>query len=311
MNRPPVLRTLALGLALCLWLAAGVLPAGAQAIDATDVPAYPPLFAPSDAAGGARDIVLLGADLVEIAVALGAADRILARPADIDLPGIGDTPHQVREWAGVEGIVAMRPGLVIASNVRFDTLRAGLEELGIDTVLIDRSLPATDKVRRLAARLGLDDRGAALVAAIEADYARAAALRPERAEPLRIIHASKQGAGGNFTVGGAGTGVHNLIERVGAINAAAVIGMDRYRSVTPEGIITMAPDVILVADSELPAFGDLDGFWQDYPGVAFTPAGQDRRIIVMRQLHLRDDAASSGIAALALARALAGIDDRP
>ena len=45
--------------------------------------------------------------------------------------------------------------------------------------------------------------------------------------------------------------------------------------------------------------------------VAGLAAGQDRRIIVMRQLHLRDDAASSGIAALALARALAGIDDRP
>lgn len=295
-----VLGAMALGLAAGLCAA----PAQAQTIDMTSVPAYPPLFNPGGETQGARDLVLLGADLVEIAVALGAADRILARPFDVDLPGIEDTPHQVRDWAGVEGIVSMRPGVVIASNVRFDTLRAGLEEIGIETELIDRSLPATEKVRRMAARLGLEDRGDALIAEIEADYARAAALRPDRAEPLRIVHASKQGAGGNFSVGGAGTGVHNLIERVGGINAAAVIGMDRYRSVTPEGIILMAPDVILIADREVPAFGELDGFWEDYPGVGFTPAGLDRRIIVMRQLQLRDDAASSGIATLALAEAL-------
>lgn len=302
-----VLRGALLGLCVGLWS----WPALAQVMDISDVPAHPQLYAPSDPSGAVapRDLVLLGDDLVEIAVALGAADRILARPFDIDLPGIGDTPHQMRDWAGVEGIVAMRPGLVIASNVRFDTLRAGLERVGIETDLIDRSLPATKKVALMAERLGLQDRGTALNEVIAADYAKASALLSEREAPLRIMHASKQGAGGNFSVGGAGTGVHNLIERVGGINPAAVIGMDRYRSVTPEGVILMAPDVILIAESELPAFGDLDGFWTDYPGISMTPAGLDRRIIIMRDLHLWSDGASSGIATLALAEALLAMFD--
>ena len=62
----------------------------------------------------------------------------------------------------------------------------------------------------------------------------------------RIVHISKQGAGTSFTAGGAETAVHNLILRVGGLNAAAEIGRDRYRPVTPEGMILMNPDVVVI-----------------------------------------------------------------
>lgn len=279
-------------------------PAHAQTVDISDRPAYPALFAPAGGADAPRDLVLLGTDLVEIAVALGAADRIQARPDAMELPGIDDTPVKMRESAGVEGIAAMRPGVVVASNVRYERLLSGLSDLNIRNELIDRVLPATEKVTRMAALLGLEDRGAQLNEAILADYAKAEAI--ERSDrPLRILHASKQGAGGSFSAGGTGTAVHNLILRVGAENAAADIGMDRYRSVTPEGVILMAPDVVIISAAELPMFGDPEGIWRDYPGLALTPAGQNKRLIIMQELHVRADAASSGIATLALSEALA------
>lgn len=293
-------------LLLALLVLAGFsMPASAAMLNIADAEPYPALYRPDDAGTPAEGpgLVLLGADLVEIAVALGAAEHILARPADVDLPGIADTPHKVREWAGVEGVLSLRPRLVVGSSVINERLLDGLKTVGIPTDLIDRTLPATEKVTRLAALLGLEERGAKLVEAIEADYA---AIRPVTVEgrPLRIVHASKMGAGTSFTAGGAATAVHNLILRVGALNAAAEIGRDRYRPVTPEGMILMAPDVVLVAESELPAFGDIGGFWQDYPGIALTPAGRAGNIIVMRDLHVRADAASSGIAARALSAAL-------
>ncbi|MGS1097083.1 ABC transporter substrate-binding protein (plasmid) [Aquamicrobium terrae] len=278
----------------------------AAAVDLSGETPYPQLYQPSEPVGTApagRDVVLLGADLVEIAVALGAADRVLARPADIELPGIDDTPHKVREWAGVEGVLAMRPQLVVGSTVINQRLLDGLAGLGIRTDLIDRTLPATEKVSRLAALLGLEERGEKLIVAMEADYK---AIEPVTVDgrPLRIVHASKMGAGTSFTAGGAETAVHNLILRVGALNAAAEVGRDRYRPVTPEGMILMAPDVILISEKELPAFGDLDGIWDAYPGIALTPAGRNRNVIVMRELHVRADATSSGIATRALSRAL-------
>ena len=293
-------------LSLALLVLAGLsMPASAGMLNIAGAEPYPALYRPDDAGAPAEGpgLVLLGADLVEIAVALGAADHILARPADVDLPGLEATPHKVREWAGVEGVLSLRPRLVVGSSVINQRLLDGLKTVGIRTDLIDRTLPATEKVARLAALLGLEERGVKLIEAIEADYA---AVRPVTVEgrPLRIVHASKMGAGTSFTAGGAETAVHNLILRIGALNAAAEIGRDRYRPVTPEGMILMAPDLVLIAESELPAFGDIGGFWQDYPGIALTPAGRAGNIVVMRDLHVRADAASSGIAAKALSGAL-------
>lgn len=277
----------------------------AKILDISGTEPYPALYEPDDAGAPPEGpgLVLLGTDLVEIAVALGAADHILARPADIDLPGIEDTPHKVREWAGVEGVLAFKPRIVIGSSVINQRLLDGVKVVGIRADLIDRTLPATEKVARLAMLMGLQDRGARLIEAIEADYA---SVRPVTVDgrPLRIVHASKMGAGTSFTAGGAETAVHNLILRVGAHNATAEIGRDRYRPVTPEGMIIMAPDVVLIAESELPAFGDIDGLWADYPGIGLTPAGRARNIIIMRDLHVRADAASSGIASRALSQAL-------
>ncbi len=302
-----MLRTMLLSFASVVVAASMISTAAAGTIDVSDALPYP-AFTGSVEPGGAEveaepGLVLLGADLVEIAVALGAADRILARPADIELPGIEGTKHQVREWAGVEGVLALQPKLVIGSSVTNRRLLDGLSAVGIKTDLIDRTLPAVEKVRRLAGHLGLAERGEVLVAAIEADYRE---VRPVRIDgrPLRIVHISKQGAGTSFTAGGAETAVHNLILRVGALNAAAEIGRDRYRPVTPEGMILMKPDVVLISEKELPAFGDLKGIWDAYPGLNLTPAGRERNIIIMRDLHARADAASSGIATKALSNAL-------
>ncbi|MAL97715.1 MAG: hypothetical protein CL583_04605 [Alteromonadaceae bacterium] len=292
----------ALALVLAFGLAA---PGAAETVDLSGEAAYPPLY-PPDSLGGEvpRDVVLLGADMVEIAVALGAAGRILARPFAVDLPGIEETPHVIRERAGLEGVIALRPGVVVASSVIFRTLMVGLDGVGIENETIDRTLPATEKVTRLAALLGLEARGAELVRAIEADYREATAPLID-GRPIRILHISKQGAGGSFSAGGADTAVHNLILRVGGLNAAAEIGRDRYRPVTPESILMMAPDVVILSKAEMEVFGgDPDRIWADYPGLGLTPAGREKRLIVMRDLHVRQDAASSGIATKALARAL-------
>lgn len=290
--------------ALVVFMAAPI-PASAVTIDLSAEPRYPQIYPPSEhgAETEVPGLVLLGADLVEVAVALGAADRILARPDDVDLPGLDNTPHKVREWAGVEGVLSLRPEIVVGSTVTNRRLLDGLAAVGIKTDMIDRTLPATEKVRRMAALLGLPERGEKLIAAIEADYE---AVDPVETEgrPLRIVHASKMGAGTNFTAGGAETAVHNLILRVGALNAFAEVGRDRYRPVTPEGMILMAPDVVIISEKELSSFGELEGIWDAYPGLGLTPAGRNRNVIVMRELHVRSDAASSGIATKALSRAL-------
>ncbi|WP_199016780.1 ABC transporter substrate-binding protein [Shimwellia pseudoproteus] len=278
----------------------------ATVVDLSGAPAYPAIYRPveSPPATTTPDLVLLGIDLVEITVALGMADHILARPARVDLPGIANTPHKIRDWAGVEGVLALRPGKVVGSSVVNIKLLNGLQPFGITTKMVDRTLPAREKIRRMAALLGHPERGEALVASLDQDYREAQTFRLPGQRPLRLMHLSRIGAGNHFTAGGRGTAVDNLIRRVGAINATAEIGNDRYTPITPEGIIAAAPDVIIVSVDELPALGGADTIWATVPGLNMTPAGRQHNLIIMRDLQVRADAASSGIATRTLAKAL-------
>lgn len=107
----PLLRALAAKLAPTALALLVSVPASAEIINVSDAPAYPLLYSPvvEETRAEAPGVVLLAPDLVEIVVALGAADRILARPEDVELPGLEATPHKVREWAGVEGVLSMGP----------------------------------------------------------------------------------------------------------------------------------------------------------------------------------------------------------
>lgn len=73
-------------------------------------------------------------------------------------------------------------------------LLEGLSALGIETDLIDRTLPAVEKVRRMADHLGAPECRAALIADMEQDYA-GAKVPLINGRPVRILQASKLGAG--------------------------------------------------------------------------------------------------------------------
>ncbi len=280
--------------------------ANSETIDISGIPAYPDVSGSTDLAQNTeakRDIVLLDLDLLEIAGALGAFDRIVARPRVGDLEVPDTIPHVFKERPGVEGIMAMRPAVVIASNPRYNRLREQLEQLGVKTMLIDQSNPANEKVMHLASVLGMEEQGEKLSTMILSDY-EAVASKLEEGAARKLIHVSRYGSGGNFSVGGMETPVDNLIRRVGAENPAAAIGLNRYRRATQEGIIQMRPDAILFASVELDTVGDLETLWSDFPGLTYTPAGKHQRIVLMRNMHVRADAASSGIATTALFDAL-------
>jgi len=66
----------------------------------------------------------------------------------------------------------------------------------------------------------------------------------------------------------------------------------------------MAPEAIVVSRRELPALGGVDGIWERVPGLAYTPAADARRLIVLDHAAVKYDAATSGQATLALAKAL-------
>ena len=62
-------------------------------------------------------------------------------------------------------------------------------------------------------------------------------------------------------------------------------GFPGYIPMTPEGIVSSAPDVILTTDASIERLGGWDAF-MEHPGVAQTPAAENGRVYAMEDLYL-------------------------
>jgi iron complex transport system substrate-binding protein len=79
---------------------------------------------------------------------------------------------------------------------------------------------------------------------------------------------------------GKGTGADELITAVGGVDAASEIGLEGAHPISPEALAKTAPDVLLVMSTGLRSVGGIEGVLA-VPGVAQTPAGQQRRVVDM------------------------------
>ncbi|MFN3280430.1 MAG: hemin ABC transporter substrate-binding protein [Tabrizicola sp.] len=234
-------------------------------------------------AGTEERIITLGGSVTEIAVALGAGDRLVARdttsnhPDSItDLPDVG----YIRALSP-ENILALNPSLILAEGdagppEAVEVLKAA----GIPFVLVPE---ATDpegvvaKIEAVAAALDLPSEGRALAASVaeglEAARARAAAV----AQPKRVLFVLSL-QGGRVMAGGEGTEAEGIIRLAGGVNAAT--GFAGYKPMTDEAVLQAAPDAILMMDRE----GDLaiaDADVLAHPALAATPAGQSGSVLRM------------------------------
>ncbi|MFS7241715.1 hypothetical protein AB6849_15485 [Serratia proteamaculans] len=57
-------------------------------------------------------------------------------------------------------------------------------------------------------------------------------------------------------------------------------GVARYQSLTQEGLVAAAPQLLVIGKASLQRLGGETNLWA-LPGLAFTPAGQQRRLLVI------------------------------
>lgn len=233
-------------------------------------------------------IVSIGGSVTEIVFALGAGDQVIARdmsslypPAVNELESVG----YVRQISS-EPIVALDPTLIITN------LDAGppeaieqLKAVGIPFFVIpgdDTVEGVSVKIEAVAQALGLEEAGAELIAKHEAAYAQAQELLEtvESAPTVMFIYARGAGA---VSVAGEGTSAHTMIELAGGVNA--VEGHSGYQPITAESVVASAPEIILLMTRGLESLGGIDGLLEQ-PGIAQTPAGENRRVIAVDDLYL-------------------------
>lgn len=257
-------------------------------------------------AAGTLRIVPLGGPVTETVYALGAGDLVVGTDTSSVYPEAATKLPQVgyQRALAAEGILSLKPDLVLATDEAGPaSVLEQLRTAGVRLVLVpsEHSVAGAEaKVRAIAAALNQAETGEKLAATIarEADAARAWIEKTPTHPAVLFLYAR---GGATMNVSGRGTAADAMINLAGAHNA--VTGYDGYKPLTAEAAVAAAPDFILTLDRGLASVGGKERLLTQ-PGLAVTPAGQNKRIVALDDLYLLGFGPRTGTAILDLARAL-------
>ncbi|MDB5657966.1 MAG: hemin transporter substrate-binding protein [Cypionkella sp.] len=236
----------------------------------------------------AKRVVTLGGSVTEIAVALGAGDRLVARdstsnyPASITaLPDVG----YIRALSP-EGVLSVDPDLILAEAdagppAAVDVLNAaGVPFLRMPGDPTPAGVVA--KIKAVAEALGRKAEGEALAAKVQVGLSEAETRAAAVTDKKRVLFVLSL-QGGRLMAGGEGSSAEGIIALAGGINAAE--GFKGYKQMTDEAVLAAAPDLILMMDRE----GDLAIGNPDvmaHPTLSQTPAALSGNIVRMDGMML-------------------------
>lgn len=227
-------------------------------------------------------IVTLSGDLTEFVYALGAGDRVVgvdvttvAPEEALEVPVVG-----VGRFITAEGVLGVDPTLVLAdTQTSPQEALDQIEGAGVTVEVLE--VPSAfdlfyEKIVRLGELLDAEDAARDLTDRISAGIADATADVTDTG--LRIAFVYTRGPD-VMLLFGEGMTTQPLIEAAGAIDAGADSSVTGTIQASAEALIAAAPDVIIVPEEGLEILGGISAFL-DQPGVAETPAGRNRAILV-------------------------------
>lgn len=228
-------------------------------------------------------ILPLSGGVAEIVFTLGFGEQVIGRDEQATFAEAAHLPVVTSSHAvSAEGVLSLAPTLVIG-----DTLSGPPEALdairgaGVPVVLVPETwtleeIPA--RVDAVAAALGVPGAGQQLLDQIDRSIAEVTAAAPADGPTVAFLYL--RGTAGVYLLGGDGSGADALIEAAGGVDAGSAMGLQPFTPLTSEALVAAAPDVLLVMTLGLESVGGMDGLLE-VPGIAQTPAGTNRRIVVV------------------------------
>lgn len=231
-------------------------------------------------------VVSLGGDITEIIYLLGAGDRIVATDTTSVFPEAAmKTPKvgYVRQLSA-EGVLSAEPDLILISGAAGpEPALQQIRDSGVEIVVMEKTYTVDsilEKTRRVAAVLGLEAQGDALIASISADWARAKEeIDDMNMSPSVLFFATlREGAP---RAAGRATAAHGIIEMLGGTN---IFGdQTDYRSLSLEAAVAADPDIILVMKHNAERMGGIDQV-KLHPAISLTTAVQTSKVFVVDQV---------------------------
>lgn len=240
-------------------------------------------------------LVSLSGGMTEVVYRLGVENLLVGTDTTSTYPAAAQRTPKVgyMRQLSAEGVLALRPTALLGTNEAgparvLDQLKSA--GLALHLVQADHSFEELRaKVRAVAQATGRIEAGKALDAELQqrwqaslqrvaqAAQQRRAQNRPEPKVLFVMVHGSRpQGAGTD-------TAAHAMLSFAGLRNVLA--GGRGYQALTAEAVAQAAPDIILTTQDSVQASGGVERFWQ-HPGLAFTPAARQQRLIAMDAMAL-------------------------
>lgn len=229
-------------------------------------------------------IVSLGGDVTEIVYALGAQSSLVARDSTSQWPQAANALPDVGylRQLNAEGILSMRPGLVLASAQAQPSLALKQVEqshVRVITVPGSNDLSVIDeKVRIIADALHQQAQGEKLRNTLR----QALAALPSSPLNKRVLFILNHG-GMTAMAAGQQTAADAAIRAAGLQNAMQ--GFTRYQPLSREGVIASQPDLVVISRDGVQALGGEENLWK-LPGLAQTPAGRGGQVLAIDDMAL-------------------------
>lgn len=231
-------------------------------------------------------IVSLWGNVTEVIFGLGLGHDVVGRDVTATFPEAAAIPVVTKGHdVSAEAVLSLHPTLVLTSpDTGPSTAIDQIRNVGVPVISFDDPTSIDDivpRIRSIAAAVGMNEAGEALVAKTQADLTKAEADIPEGVPQPRVAFLYMRGQAGVYLLGGPRSGADSMIAAAGGIDAGTAMGLTRpFTPITSEALAQAAPDVILMTTTGLESVGGIDGLVK-IPGIAQTPAGQDRRVITM------------------------------
>ena len=250
-------------------------------------------------------IVSLNGSTTEILFALGVGDNVVGCDASSTYPkGVKDKLPSIGYQYGLnaEGILSLNPTLVIGRiDVRPPQVVQQLRMAGVTVLLLTEPSSfkeAKQRLQTIGKAVGREEKAEALIEALDADIEKLETKLAARKEQpkQKALFLYLRGTQTTLVLG-TDTAPGAMFDIVGAENAAGNIKGNK--PMTAEAVIAAQPDVYVLFTSGLESIGGVDGLLK-LPGLAHTPAGENRRVVTLDGQYLSGFGPRCGRAALDL-----------
>ncbi|WP_114749535.1 heme/hemin ABC transporter substrate-binding protein [Pleomorphovibrio marinus] len=249
-------------------------------------------------------LVTAGGTITEIVHDLGFGDQIIATditstyPASMqNLPSIG-----YRNQIKAEGVLSLGADVILAEEGYLTTdVVEQLKASKITVHLFEKPGNVNETcglIRELATYLAVESKGEVLVQEVQRDIEALEAFLENAIASPRMAFIMARGAETVF-LAGEETSAEELFQMVGAENVSR--GFKGFIPLTPEAMVTLNPDYLLLFESSMATLGGKQGL-QEVRGISSTTAFQKDQILAMDGLYISGFGPRVGKAALELAK---------